>query len=221
MCGCRCNLPVVHGTVPVLGACDTAFDCATSALRCGARPVFVIFRKGFTNIRAVPEEPFYQMFHSPCIMPRQGYFLLRMHPCLVKEAMTLIKFGDGVSSSWIQRLCRPSLHGSAVAPKPQLPMFYSPIDLVCINVEMAGLKFPNPFGLASAPPTTSTAMIRRAFEEGWGFALTKTFSLNKVGIHATMPISNMSELLWVDKENTKRVNGSNSRHISSDKKQQH
>ena len=42
--------------VIVLGAGDTAFDCATSALRCGARRVFVVFRKGFTNIRAVPEE---------------------------------------------------------------------------------------------------------------------------------------------------------------------
>lgn len=40
----------------VLGAGDTAFDCATSALRCGARRVFVVFRKGFRNIRAVPEE---------------------------------------------------------------------------------------------------------------------------------------------------------------------
>ena len=40
----------------VLGAGDTAFDCATSALRCGAKKVFIVFRKGFTNIRAVPEE---------------------------------------------------------------------------------------------------------------------------------------------------------------------
>jgi hypothetical protein len=39
-----------------LGAGDTAFDCATSALRCGAKRVFVVFRKGFVNIRAVPEE---------------------------------------------------------------------------------------------------------------------------------------------------------------------
>ena len=45
-----------EGVVIVLGAGDTAFDCATSALRCGARRVFVVFRKGFTNIRAVPEE---------------------------------------------------------------------------------------------------------------------------------------------------------------------
>jgi dihydropyrimidine dehydrogenase (NADP+) len=49
---------------------------------------------------------------------------------------------------------------------------------------MCGLKFPNPFGLASAPPTTTSAMIRRGFEAGWGFALTKTFSLDKVDLSA-------------------------------------
>ena len=56
MCACKSTLPALHGTVVVLGAGDTAFDCATSALRCGAKRVFVVFRKGFTNIRAVPEE---------------------------------------------------------------------------------------------------------------------------------------------------------------------
>ena len=56
MCACKTRLPTLHGNVIVLGAGDTAFDCATSALRCGARKVFVVFRKGFTNIRAVPEE---------------------------------------------------------------------------------------------------------------------------------------------------------------------
>jgi len=56
MCACTSRLPELHGNVLVLGVGDTAFDCATSALRCGARKVFVVFRKGFTNIRAVPEE---------------------------------------------------------------------------------------------------------------------------------------------------------------------
>jgi NADPH-dependent glutamate synthase beta subunit-like oxidoreductase len=55
-CGCRNALPSLYGNVVVLGAGDTAFDCATSALRCGAKKVFVVFRKGFRNIRAVPEE---------------------------------------------------------------------------------------------------------------------------------------------------------------------
>lgn len=73
-----------------------------------------------------------------------------------------------------------SQYGASVSATPQLPLFYTPIDLVDISVEMAGLKFTNPFGLASATPTSSSSMIRRAFEAGWGFALTKTFSLDKV-----------------------------------------
>lgn len=44
---------------------------------------------------------------------------------------------------------------------------------------MAGVHFDNPYGLASAPPATSYPMIRRAFEMGWGFAVTKTFVLDK------------------------------------------
>lgn len=59
MCICKSSsvdLPKLHGNVIVLGAGDTAFDCATSALRCGAKKVFVVFRRGFSNIRAVPEE---------------------------------------------------------------------------------------------------------------------------------------------------------------------
>lgn len=64
-CPCRKNadnLPKLHGNVIVLGAGDTAFDCATSALRCGAKKVFVVFRRGFTNIRAVPEEVRFLVF---------------------------------------------------------------------------------------------------------------------------------------------------------------
>lgn len=60
LCACKSaatpTLPKLNGNVIVLGAGDTAFDCATSALRCGARKVFVVFRKGSSNIRAVPEE---------------------------------------------------------------------------------------------------------------------------------------------------------------------
>lgn len=58
MCPCKSAglIPQLNGIVVVLGAGDTAFDCATGALRCGARKVFVVFRRGFSNIRAVPEE---------------------------------------------------------------------------------------------------------------------------------------------------------------------
>ena len=44
---------------------------------------------------------------------------------------------------------------------------------------MCGIKFPNPYGLASAPPATTCGMIRRGFEAGWGFAVTKTYGLDK------------------------------------------
>jgi dihydropyrimidine dehydrogenase (NADP+) len=74
-----------------------------------------------------------------------------------------------------------SLQQLTVSDVPELPKFYTPIDLVDLSIEVCGLKFENPFGLASATPTTSSAMIRRAFEQGWAFALTKTFSLDKVG----------------------------------------
>lgn len=39
------GLITLKGTVLVLGAGDTAFDCATTALRCGAKKVFVVYRR--------------------------------------------------------------------------------------------------------------------------------------------------------------------------------
>ncbi|KAM9129937.1 dihydropyrimidine dehydrogenase [NADP(+)] isoform 1-T1 [Pangshura tecta] len=260
MCACHSPLPLIQGTVIVLGAGDTAFDCATSALRCGARRVFVVFRKGFTNIRAVPEEMELAKEEKceflPFLSPRKvvvkggrivamefvrteqaeaGHWIededqiVRLKTDVVisafgsvlgdpkvKEAMNPIQFNrwglpevdpetmqtsepwvfaggdigglanttvesvnDGKQASWYMHRYIQSLYGATVSTTPELPLFYTPIDLVDISVEVAGLKFPNPFGLASGTPTTSSPMIRRAFEAGWGFALTKTFSLDK------------------------------------------
>ena len=53
------------------------------------------------------------------------------------------------------------------------------MDKVDISIEVDGIKYENPFGLASAPACTSYAMIKRAFELGWGFAVVKTFTLDK------------------------------------------
>uniref|UniRef100_A0A4W3GZT4 Dihydropyrimidine dehydrogenase [NADP(+)] n=1 Tax=Callorhinchus milii TaxID=7868 RepID=A0A4W3GZT4_CALMI len=260
MCACNSRLPTLRGTVIVLGAGDTAFDCATSALRCGAHRVFVVFRKGFTNIRAVPEEmelakeekceflPFLsprkvilkcqriaavefvrteqndlgdwiedqeQIVHLKADFVISAFGSILSDPA-VKEAVASIKFNrwgfpeidsetmqasepwvfaggdiaglanttvesvnDGKQASWHIHKYLQSLHGYLILEKPELPLFYTPIDLVDISVEVAGLKFSNPFGLASAAPTTNAAMIRRSFEAGWAFALTKTFSLDK------------------------------------------
>ncbi|XP_048832545.1 dihydropyrimidine dehydrogenase a, tandem duplicate 1 [Brienomyrus brachyistius] len=260
MCSCRSQLPELRGNIIVLGAGDTAFDCATSALRCGARRVFIVFRKGFTNIRAVPEEVEHAReemceflpFLSPRKVLMKGTRVCGMEFCRteqtdagdwvedeeqtvrlkadyiisafgsllsdskVKDAMAPIKFNrwglpdlhpetmqasepwvfaggdlagranttvesvnDGKQASWHIHKYIQSIHGMTVDGEAQLPLFYSAIDTVDISVKVAGMLFPNPFGLASAPPTTSAPMIRRAFEEGWGFAVTKTFSLDK------------------------------------------
>ncbi len=43
-----------------------------------------------------------------------------------------------------------------------------------LSITFCGVKAPNPFWLASAPPTNSAYQIRRAFEAGWGGAVWKT-----------------------------------------------
>ncbi|XP_060605303.1 dihydropyrimidine dehydrogenase [NADP(+)]-like [Ruditapes philippinarum] len=260
MCACKSQLPHLSGKVIVLGAGDTAFDCATSALRCGAKRVFVVFRKGFTNIRAVPEEMDLAKDEKceflPFLSPRKvvikngrvsGMEFVRTEQTdeggwiededeAIKlkvdyiisafgsglsdtdmiDAMQPIKFNqwnlpevdtdtmqssepwvfcggdiagvaqttvesvnDGKQASWHLHKYLQSLQNQQVPEVPSLPKFFTPIDQVDVSVEICGIKFPNPFGLASAPPTTSSAMIRRAFEQGWGFALTKTFALDK------------------------------------------
>lgn len=70
---------------------------------------------------------------------------------------------------------------------PKLPGFHTVIDQVDLSTEIVGLKMSNPFGLASAPPTTSYPMIRRAFECGYDFAVVKTFVLDKDAITNVSP----------------------------------
>lgn len=43
-----------------------------------------------------------------------------------------------------------------------------------LEIDFCGIKSPNPFWLASAPPTNSGYQIQKAFEEGWGGAVWKT-----------------------------------------------
>ena len=43
-----------------------------------------------------------------------------------------------------------------------------------LSIHFAGIRSPNPFWLASAPPTNSGAQVHRAFEAGWGGAVWKT-----------------------------------------------
>ncbi len=49
-----------------------------------------------------------------------------------------------------------------------------------LAVSFTGLRFENPFLLASAPPTESDTNIMRAFDAGWGGVVTKTIGLHPV-----------------------------------------
>lgn len=46
--------------------------------------------------------------------------------------------------------------------------------MVDLSVDFAGIKSPNPFWLASAPPANSGEQVMRAFDAGWGGAVWKT-----------------------------------------------
>ena len=49
-----------------------------------------------------------------------------------------------------------------------------------LSTEFTGIRFQNPFLLASAPPTESESNIMRAYEAGWGGVVTKTIGLHPV-----------------------------------------
>ncbi|KAG8240885.1 hypothetical protein J6590_099847 [Homalodisca vitripennis] len=94
---------------------------------------------------------------------------------------TVEAVNDGKTAAWHMHSYIQKSYICSRGPlgPPSLPRFNTPIDEVDLSVEMCGMKFISPFGLASAPPTTTSAMIRRAFHQGWAFAVTKTFSLDK------------------------------------------
>jgi dihydropyrimidine dehydrogenase (NAD+) subunit PreA len=52
--------------------------------------------------------------------------------------------------------------------------------VVDLSTVFTGIRFENPFLLASAPPTESESNILRAFEAGWGGVVTKTIGLHPV-----------------------------------------
>ncbi len=51
-----------------------------------------------------------------------------------------------------------------------------------LQTNLAGIKSPNPFWLASAPPTNSGYQIMKAFDAGWGGAVWKTLGIPVVNV---------------------------------------
>jgi dihydropyrimidine dehydrogenase (NAD+) subunit PreA len=79
---------------------------------------------------------------------------------------------------------------------------------VSLATEIAGIRSPNPFWLASAPPTNTGEMVTRAFEAGWGGAVWKT-----VG----EPITNVSSRLGSHNVGGRRMVGISNVELISDR----
>ena len=56
-----------------------------------------------------------------------------------------------------------------------------------LSSEFVGIKSPNPFWLASAPPTDKEYNVRRAFEAGWGGVVWKTLGLDPHVVNVNGP----------------------------------
>jgi dihydropyrimidine dehydrogenase (NAD+) subunit PreA len=77
-----------------------------------------------------------------------------------------------------------------------------------LGIEFAGIRSPNPFWLASAPPSNSGAQVHRAFECGWGGAVWKT-----VGA----PVLNVSNRYGAWHYGSQRMVGINNVELISDR----
>ena len=77
-----------------------------------------------------------------------------------------------------------------------------------LRINLAGIQSPNPFWLASAPPTNSGYQVQRAFEAGWGGAVWKTLG---------DPILNVSSRFAAVSFNGQRVAGFNNIELITDR----
>ncbi len=78
-----------------------------------------------------------------------------------------------------------------------------------LSIEFCGVKAPNPFWLASAPPTNSEYQVRRAFDAGWGGAVWKTI--------AGEPIVNVSSRYGAIDYDGRKVMGLNNIELITDR----
>ncbi len=89
----------------------------------------------------------------------------------VAEGLIASKDG-GVGSPAVE----PGVRAASATSPATVPATLSqqPVPAVDLSVVLAGIRSPNPFWLASGPPTNTGEMVARAFEAGWGGAVWKT-----------------------------------------------
>ncbi len=78
-----------------------------------------------------------------------------------------------------------------------------------LSIKFCGVRAPNPFWLASAPPTNSEYQVRRAFDAGWGGAVWKTI--------ADEPIVNVSSRYGSVDYDGRKVMGLNNIELITDR----
>ncbi|UOQ99634.1 NAD-dependent dihydropyrimidine dehydrogenase subunit PreA [Hymenobacter sp. 5317J-9] len=81
-----------------------------------------------------------------------------------------------------------------------------------LSINFAGIKSPNPFWLASAPPTNSGYQVMKAFDAGWGGAVWKTLGV---------PVVNVSSRYGGVNYRDKRLVGFNNIELISDRPLSH
>ncbi|MFT7487256.1 MAG: dihydroorotate dehydrogenase subfamily 1 [Candidatus Paceibacteria bacterium] len=82
-----------------------------------------------------------------------------------------------------------------------------------LSIDVDGIRFPNPFVLASGPPGTNARVIKRSFELGWGGIVCKTVSLDHSKVHNVVP--RYGKL--TDRDNKKKVLGFQNIELISDR----
>ena len=82
-----------------------------------------------------------------------------------------------------------------------------PVDL---SADCAGIKSPNPFWLASGPPTNTAEQVMRAFERGWGGAVWKTLGQDP-------PLPNVSSRYGAIDLGKRKLAGLNNLELISDR----
>ena len=82
-----------------------------------------------------------------------------------------------------------------------------------ISITVDGIRFANPFILASGPPGTNGKVIQRSFELGWGGIVCKTISLDHTQVHNTVP----RYAKWSDPDDRKKVLGFQNIELISDR----
>src|SRR5712671_1215343 len=100
-----------------------------------------------------------------------------------------------MAAAWLQpgNCRRPAIWGRTMAD---------------LRVKFCGLESPNPFWLASGPPTNTGGQVMRAFDAGWGGAVWKTIG---------EPITNTSSRYGAIDYNGSKMMGFNNIELISDR----